>query len=137
MSRMTASRAIAALVDKGFVVVIELGSYEGKRKPSRYRLTMFPCDGRDATHDYIEDVKEWRRQRGRRKPPTTLPPTVKVTWDIPTSHLVDVIDDVKKRLGEAARIVPKWDYGGRIYSPPVGLWTSSSKPLFGLLKSGL
>lgn len=102
MSRMTASRAIAALVDKGFVVVIELGSYEGKRKPSRYRLTMFPCDGRDATHDYIEDVKEWRRQRGRRKPPTTLPPTVKVTWDIPTSHLVDVIDDVKKRLGEAA-----------------------------------
>ena len=48
MARMTAYRAIQELVDHGFVVVVSKGSYEDKRKPGRYRLTMFPCDGKDA-----------------------------------------------------------------------------------------
>ena len=59
MTRMAACRAIAGLVEKGFIVIVEIGTYDVSASRSRYRLTFFPCNGVDATHDYIEDVGEW------------------------------------------------------------------------------
>jgi hypothetical protein len=100
MSRMTAYRALEALISEGFVVVIAKGSYEAKRLPSRYRLTMFPCNGMEPTNDYVEDVKEWRRA-GRRKPrkDAPLPPTVDLlVRNVPTSHLVDVQEAIEATL---------------------------------------
>jgi hypothetical protein len=90
MSRATAARAILDLVDKGFVVVVSKGQYDDKRKPSRYRLTMFPCNGDDATHDYIEDPKAWRRQRRVRKLGDD-PKEPTVTVKLPVSRLMEAI----------------------------------------------
>jgi hypothetical protein len=101
MSRMAVARAILALVEKGFIVVVDKGTYEGKRKPSRYRLTFYPCDGKDATNDYIEEPKAWRRA-GRRRAPTTLPPTVRLQVIVPPSHLVDVAEALQNALPRAA-----------------------------------
>ena len=68
MSNATAARALLYLIEMGFLKVVSKGDIEEHgRRPSRYRLTMFPCDGEDATHDYIEDPKAWRRQRRSRK----------------------------------------------------------------------
>jgi hypothetical protein len=102
MTRMAACRAIAGLVEKGFIVIVEVGTYDAKRKPSRYRLTFFPCNGRDATNDYIEDVGEWRRQRGRKQPPKTLPLTTKMIVEVPTSHITEVADAVDEAINRLA-----------------------------------
>jgi hypothetical protein len=102
MTRMAACRAIAALVEKGFIVVVEIGRYDAKRKPSRYRLTFFPCNGMDATHDYIEDVGEWRRQRGRKQAPKTLPLTTKLIVEVPTSRITEVADAVDEAINRLA-----------------------------------
>jgi hypothetical protein len=102
MTRMAACRAIAALVEKGFIVVVDVGTYDAKRKPSRYRLTFFPCNGNDATHDYIEDVGEWRRQRGRKQPPKTLPLTTKMIVEVPTSRITEVADAVDEAMNRLA-----------------------------------
>ena len=102
MSPMSASRTIAGLVERGFIVIVESGTYDAKRKPSRYRLTFFPCNGNDATHDYIEDVGEWRRQRGRRQPPKTLPLTTKLIVEVPTSRITEVADAVDEAINRLA-----------------------------------
>jgi hypothetical protein len=103
MTRMAACRAIAGLVAKGFIVVVEgVGTFGVKRKPSRYRLTCFPCNGNDATHDYIEDPAEWRRQRGRKRPPTTLPLKARITVEVATSHLTEVADAVEEVINRLA-----------------------------------
>jgi hypothetical protein len=90
MSRATAARTILDLVDKGFLVVVSKGQYDDKRKPSRYRLTMFPCNGDDATHDYIEDPKAWRRQRRVRKLGDE-PKEPTVTVKLPISRLAEAL----------------------------------------------
>jgi hypothetical protein len=103
MSPMSASRAIAGLVERGFIVIVEGGGTFGvKRKPSRYRLTFFPCAGNEATHDYIEDPAEWRRQRGRKRPPTTLPLKARITVEVATSHLTEVADAVEEVINRLA-----------------------------------
>jgi hypothetical protein len=100
MTRMGAYRALEALVAMGFIVVFgPKGSYDVKRKPTRYRLTMFPCNGDDATHDYIEDVKEWKRQRGRKLADGPLPATVSMRLDkVPLALAADIADAVKPIL---------------------------------------
>jgi hypothetical protein len=98
MTRMSVARAILALIEKGFIVVVDKGDiYKAKRKPSRYRLTFYPCDGEDATNDYIEDPKAWRRA-GKRRAPTTLPPTVRLQVIVPPSHLMDVAEALQNAL---------------------------------------
>jgi hypothetical protein len=100
MTRMGAYRALEALVTMGFIVVFgPKGSYDVKRKPTRYRLTMFPCNGDDATNDYITDVKEWKRQRGRRLPHAPLPATVSMRLEkVPLALAADIADAVKPIL---------------------------------------
>jgi predicted RNA binding protein YcfA (HicA-like mRNA interferase family) len=96
MAPMTARRALAALVEKGFIVVVSKGSYEDKRLPSRYRLTMFPCNGTEPTHNYIEDPKAWKRQRGGRK--QALPkaePIIPEFVKIPTKLLIRALEDAE------------------------------------------
>jgi hypothetical protein len=122
MTRMAASRAIAALVEKGFIVVVVIGRYDAKRKPSRYRLTFFPCNGNDATHDYIEDMGEWRRQRGRKQAPKTLPLTTKMIVEVPTSRITEeVADAVDEAINRLAACRP--------YSPTMGLWSRRTNSL--------
>jgi DNA-binding Lrp family transcriptional regulator len=106
MSRMSASRAIKTLVDEGFVITVFKASYNDKKQPTSYRLTMFPCDGQDATHDYIEDVIQWRRQRGRRRPDAPLPKTVKVQFEVPTSQAADVVEAVEVLLSRKGEPLP-------------------------------
>lgn len=101
MTRMAASRAIEVLASKGFVVVVDRGSYAVKRKPSRYRLTMFPCRGREPTHDYIEDVKAWRRQRSP-KMFTPAPKSVKLTASVPIGQVYDAVEALKPFVADLA-----------------------------------
>ena len=90
MSRAKAARTILDLVDRGFLVIVSKSTIADKRKPSRYRLTMFPCNGDEATHDYIEDPKAWRRQRASRKlDDEQEEPTV--TVKLPISRLVEAL----------------------------------------------
>jgi hypothetical protein len=92
MSNATAARAILALVEMGFLRVVSKGDIEDHgRRPSRYRLTMFPCDGEDATHDYIEDPKAWRRQRRVRKL-ADEPKEPIVTVKVPLSALAKALE---------------------------------------------
>ena len=119
MTRMAAARAIEVLADKGFIVVVDKGSYEAKRKPSRYRLTMFPCRGQEPTHDYIEDVKAWRRQR-RPKALTPLPKLVKLQVTVPIGELTAFVDQNQRFMTPNCAFaivpfvqcgtVPTWDY---------------------------
>ena len=103
MSRMAAHRALEALVEAGFIVVFgPKGSYSVKRKPTRYRLTMFPCNGNDPTHDYIEDEKEWRRQRGRRLPDAPLPTTVIMKIKVPLAQATAVTEAIEPILEGSA-----------------------------------
>jgi predicted RNA binding protein YcfA (HicA-like mRNA interferase family) len=91
MTRMAASRALEVLANKGFIAVMNKGSYEAKRKPSRYRLTMFPYKGREPTHDYIEDVRAWRKQR-RPKAFTPPPTSVKLQVRVPIKKLTEFVE---------------------------------------------
>jgi predicted RNA binding protein YcfA (HicA-like mRNA interferase family) len=91
MTRMAASRALQVLENKGFIVVVKKGSYDAKRKPSLYRLTMFPCRGKAPTDDYIEDPKAWRRQR-HPKAFTAVPKSVKLSFNVPVSQLTEFMD---------------------------------------------
>jgi hypothetical protein len=61
MSKSSVERAIDILVKDRAIVVVSVGAFEGKRKPSSYRLTAYPCRGKPPTHDYIENTREWRR----------------------------------------------------------------------------
>jgi hypothetical protein len=54
MSRETASNALAALEALGFIVCILRGESKQKGRASLWRLTMFPCKGEPATHDYLD-----------------------------------------------------------------------------------
>jgi hypothetical protein len=56
-----AVKLIAELQSKGFIVVTRKGSFQVKTgafvgRASTWRLTMLPCNGQEATHDY----REWR-----------------------------------------------------------------------------
>jgi hypothetical protein len=84
VSRMKAQRAISTLADLGFIVLVAKGSYERKRLPSRYRLTMFPCGEIEPTHDYVDDDKEWRRQgRGPKADERPKPTTRLTVFNVP------------------------------------------------------
>jgi hypothetical protein len=92
MSRAKAARVVLELIEFGFLKVVSKGSIEEHgRRPSRYRLTMFPCNGEDATHDYIEDPKAWRRQR-RSKKLGDEPKEPTVTVKLPLSTLAKVLE---------------------------------------------
>lgn len=53
VSRMTAYRAIDHLNAKRFISRIKTGCYEEKRKPSLYKLNMFPYRGALPAHEYV------------------------------------------------------------------------------------
>lgn len=92
MTEGSVKRAIKALIEAGFVVVVTPGHIDIKRKPSTYRLTMFPCHGKEATHDYVVDVKEWRRSGKRNRANAPLPKTVKLSFEVETEKLTDAVD---------------------------------------------
>jgi DNA-binding transcriptional regulator YhcF (GntR family) len=98
MSRMTAARALKTLATEGFIVVEgQARFFEDKRKPNRYRLTMFPCDGKEATHNYIQDAKEWRRTGRRRKTKEASPLPTEITLKIPRKQFVRAIEDAEEK----------------------------------------
>jgi hypothetical protein len=55
---------------------------------------MFPCHGNDATHDYVEDVKDWRRAVRKKRPDAPLPAKVRVAFDVEPANLVDLGDAI-------------------------------------------
>jgi DNA-binding transcriptional regulator YhcF (GntR family) len=97
MSRATAARTLRTLKTNGFIVTVSKSSYYDKRKPSRYRLTMFPCEGKEATHDHIQGVKEWRRAGRRRKPQEADPLPAEITLIIPRRQYVRAIEDAEEK----------------------------------------
>lgn len=54
ISRVTASRALGVLQDRGFIVATAQGHFDRQRHATRWRLTAFQCDLTEqaATHDY-------------------------------------------------------------------------------------
>jgi len=81
MSKSSVENAIKVLVNDGFLVVVSKGTYENKRKPSRYRLTMFPCRGRGPTNDFIDETKVWRRS-GRKPSSVSMPKKIRMAFDV-------------------------------------------------------
>lgn len=79
-------------VEKGFIVVVSRGTIDIKRKPSTYRLTMFDCRGEAASHDYIVDANEWRRSGKRNRAAAPLPKTVRLSFELAPSQLVNAVD---------------------------------------------
>jgi hypothetical protein len=62
ISRDTAAKALAVLVEKGFLVVTRESAFNIKRgtpRATEYRLTEHPCDGRPATGEF----KKWNMLR--------------------------------------------------------------------------
>jgi hypothetical protein len=94
MSEGSVKNAIKALVASGFIVVVTRGMIEIKRKPSTYRLTMFPCRGEDASHDYVDDVKDWRRAVRKKRPDAPLPAKVRVAFDVEPARLIELGDAI-------------------------------------------
>jgi hypothetical protein len=92
MSEGWVKKTIKTLVEKGFIVVVTRGTIDIKRKPSTYRLTMFDCRGEEATHDYIVDVAEWRRAGKRDRAAAPLPKTVRLSFELEPSQLVNAVD---------------------------------------------
>jgi hypothetical protein len=66
MSKSSVANCIKILVKDGAIVVVSVGAFESKRKPSSYRLTAYPCRGKPPTNDYIESTREWRRASNKR-----------------------------------------------------------------------
>jgi hypothetical protein len=101
MSRMSAARALKSIEDNGFVADVEPGNYDCKRLPSLYRLTMFPYRGQEATHDYIGDVKEWRRAGKKRRANAPLPKQWRVSFNVELDKVVDVREAIESALADA------------------------------------
>jgi hypothetical protein len=104
VSTATAARSINKLIDAGFIALIAKGTYEGKRLPSRYRLTMFECNGKEPTHDYIDDPLEWRRQRPNGRPSVEKPkPMTKlVVSNVPMDMAPALAEVVAEALSDRA-----------------------------------
>jgi hypothetical protein len=83
VSRATAQRSINSLIDAGFIALVAKGTYERKRLPSRYRMTMFPCGSIEPTHDYIDDIRDWNRQDRRRGQARPKPTTRLTVFSVP------------------------------------------------------
>lgn len=98
MSKTSVERAIKTLVEQGFIVTFEKGTYEDKRKPSRYRLTMFPCRGRGPTNDFIEDVKEWR-QAGRKLSSASMPKKIRMAFDVSPEQAATLAEAYDRIIG--------------------------------------
>jgi hypothetical protein len=94
MSKSSVENAIKVLVADGAIVVESQGTFEGKRKPSCYRLTMYPCRGKPATFDFVEDVNEWRRAGRKRRP--SEPQRVTVAFDISIEQRDAIFADYKR-----------------------------------------
>jgi hypothetical protein len=73
MSKSSVANCIKILVEDGAIVVVSVGKFESKRKPSSYRLTMYPCRGEPPTNDYIEDDREGRRASNKRRSKPKIP----------------------------------------------------------------
>jgi hypothetical protein len=98
MSKSSVENAIKVLVNDGFIVIVAKGTYESKRKPSLYRLTMFPCRGRGPTNDFIEDVKEWR-QSGRKPSSASMPKKLRLTFDVSPEQAVPIVEAYERVAG--------------------------------------
>jgi ribosomal protein S25 len=92
ISEGSVKNAIKTLVEKGFIVVVSRGTIDIKRKPSTYRLTMFACHGKDATHDYVVDVSEWRRAGKRNRSSAPMPAKVRLSFEVATEQLPDAVE---------------------------------------------
>jgi DNA-binding transcriptional ArsR family regulator len=107
MSYPTVTRHLKVLEAEGFIVTVSRSSYDEKHKPSRHRLTMFPCEGKDPTHNYIHDAKEWRRQPSRRKPDAARAFPETVTLKVRTAQVIRALEDAENTPGEPLPIVSK------------------------------
>jgi hypothetical protein len=94
MTEGSVKRALKALIDAGFIVIVTPGHIDIKRKPSTYRLTMFDYRGKEATHDYA-DVKDWRRAGKRNRATAPLPKTVRLSFEFEPDQLGDAVDALK------------------------------------------
>jgi hypothetical protein len=103
MSKSHVANCIKILVNDGAIVVVSVGSFKSKRKPSSYRLTAYPCRGRPATHDYIEDDREWNRASNKRRSKPTMPG--RLILEFPAEHAAAVmlkINQFSEECDEAA-----------------------------------
>jgi hypothetical protein len=57
---------------------------------------MFQCRGMDATHNYVVDVKEWRRAARNKRPDAPLPPKVRLSFDVATGDVYEAVEAVKQ-----------------------------------------
>jgi ribosomal protein S25 len=91
MSEGSVKNAIKTLIEKGFIVVVSRGTIDIKRKPSTYRLTMFACHGKEATHDYA-DAKEWKRAGTRDRSTAPMPKTVRLSFELAPDQLPAAVE---------------------------------------------
>jgi DNA-binding MarR family transcriptional regulator len=69
LPKRTVDYAIQVLIREGFIVRLSPGGND--REPSKYRLTVWECNGEPATEDYVRKLEHHRNRpkRKAKKPP--------------------------------------------------------------------